>query len=87
MFQRDPVAIVLGRDVAQLIHRIIHREALKEVNAEYHRRIIDDGAVRLDNFPFNWRQLYFRIGRVWDGIYHKRCSDSCHIVAALPKNY
>ena len=37
MFRSDPIAIVLGRDVAQLIHRIIHRKVLNELNAEYHR--------------------------------------------------
>ena len=78
MFRRDPVAIVLGKDVAQLIHRIIHREEQKEVNAEYHRRATnDDRVLRFDNFTFNWR---FRRG---ENIYNLRC----HIVAKLPKNY
>ena len=92
MFRRDPVAIVLGRDVAQLVHRINHREALKEVIAEYHRRVTlsDNGMIALDDCTFNWRRhlkAYYStcVRGVWSssGIYNQRGL----VVGTLPKNY
>ena len=64
MFRRDPVAIVFGKDVAHLIHRIIHRNLLNELNAEYHRRVADEyprsdrDCITFDEIVYNWRSLH-----------------------------
>ena len=78
MFQRDPVAIVLGQDVAELIYRIIHREALKEVNAEYH--MLEKLVL------FNWRNLQRESSSSRQN-YSFRGKRLNFVIATLPKNY
>ena len=60
MFQRDPIEIALGKDVACLIHRINHRKFLNELNAEYHRRVTDEyrDSIAFDGIAYNWRSLH-----------------------------
>ena len=79
MFRRDPIAIVFGRDIAHLINRIIHQEALKEVNAEYYSR----WEYSIGHLA-NWRNLHNK----WS--YSRQIHNfdtSKRNVILLPKNY
>ena len=61
MFRRDPVAIVLGKDIAQVVHQMIHRQALNELVAEYHKRVACHGLLKVlitfDGIVYNFRHL------------------------------
>ena len=84
MFRRDPIDIALGKDVARLIHRIIHRNLLNELNAEYHRRVKHnrEGTIQFDNLAYNWRTLHSKPLCVFFQIHNLKKT-----VARLPKNY
>ena len=92
MFRRDPVAIVLGKDIAQAIHKMIHKQALNELNAEYHRRVnADDANVLFGEFAFNWRLLdiasYSRVYSLRTGGARIVGRTAPRHVAILPQHY
>ena len=97
-FATDPVACVLGKDVAQLIYYAVHKTIMGQLNEEYHRRLkynnTKDGEIvffesntNRERFMFNYRseqfEHNFRHITKW-AVEGKIALDK---VARVPKNY
>lgn len=66
-FRPDPVATVLGRDVAQIVYRIAVSLLKADVNAEYHRTYFMDNLSvivtrKTNRIAFNWRRNNVNVG-------------------------